>query len=101
MEPLIQFSERENQVVNHLMEGKSNKEIALALGISLRTVEFHLSRVYKKLGVTSRTEAALQLSKSQLRETAGQELRQATVPAGPGSDHNAGTSTFMKRIQMN
>jgi len=101
MEQPIEFSEREKQVVEHLMQGKSNKEIALALGVSLRTVEFHLSRIYRKLGVTSRTEAALQLSRGQLRESTEADLRQATVPAERGSNHNAETSTFMKRIQMN
>jgi DNA-binding CsgD family transcriptional regulator len=59
-----QFSEREKEVTELLMQGKSNKQIALALGISASTVEYHLKNVYKKLGVNSRTEAVLRLGKS-------------------------------------
>ena len=42
-----------------LQEGLSNKEIGLMLGISPRTVQKHLQRVYYHLGVKSRTEAIL------------------------------------------
>jgi DNA-binding NarL/FixJ family response regulator len=38
--------------------GRRNKEIAAALFLSVGTVEMHLSRVYRKLGVRSRTELA-------------------------------------------
>jgi len=69
-----QFSERERDVVNLLLQGKSNKQVALELGISNRTVEFHLSNVYAKLGVTSRTEAVLQLTEGgHLRESTGDD----------------------------
>ena len=88
MRQQIQFSEREKQVIGFLIQGRSNKQIALALGVSLRTVEFHLSNIYAKLGVTSRTEAALKLSKTNLRESAGGELRESTVVEMDGSDHN-------------
>jgi len=40
------FTERENDVINLLIEGKSNKQIALELIISNRTVEFHLGNIY-------------------------------------------------------
>jgi len=59
-----QFSEREKEVTELLMQGKSNKQIAMALGISASTVEYHLKNVYKKLQVNSRTEAVLRLGKS-------------------------------------
>jgi len=35
-----QFTPREQQVIEQLLQGKSNKEIALALGLSVRAVEF-------------------------------------------------------------
>ena len=37
-------------------EGKANKEVAAALFLSPKTVEFHLSRIYRKLGIGSRAE---------------------------------------------
>ncbi|RKY64069.1 MAG: two-component system response regulator NarL, partial [Candidatus Latescibacterota bacterium] len=40
-------------------EGLSNKEIAQRLQMTRRTVEFHVSNILKKLGVTSRVEAAM------------------------------------------
>jgi len=42
-----------------VVAGKMNKEIGLALGISEKTVEKHLSEMYTKLNVTSRVEAAV------------------------------------------
>lgn len=52
------LTERESEVLNYLAEGRSNKEIAQALNISLGTVRFHTSNIYLKLGVGNRTEAA-------------------------------------------
>ncbi|MCK6540541.1 MAG: response regulator transcription factor [Anaerolineales bacterium] len=48
---------REKEVLRHMAEGLANKQIALELGISEHTVKFHLSSLYAKLGVASRTEA--------------------------------------------
>jgi DNA-binding CsgD family transcriptional regulator/photosystem II stability/assembly factor-like uncharacterized protein len=66
-----QFSERERDVAQLLLRARSNKQIASELGISTRTVEFHLSHIYTKLGVTSRTEAVLILRERQLWKSAG------------------------------
>jgi DNA-binding CsgD family transcriptional regulator len=52
---------REGEVVKLLLQGKSNKLIALSLGISRRTVEFHLKNVYAKFQVSSRVELILKL----------------------------------------
>jgi DNA-binding NarL/FixJ family response regulator len=46
-------------VLQLVVEGKTNQEIGLALGISEKTVEKHLEAVYAKLGVASRVEAAV------------------------------------------
>jgi len=53
------LSEREQEVLALLAQGLSNKEIAQRLYLSVRTVEGHLVNMYGKLGVHSRTEAAL------------------------------------------
>ena len=42
--------------------GRSNKEVAAALFLSVKTVEVTLTRVYRKLGVRSRTELAARLA---------------------------------------
>lgn len=58
--PLIEpLSERETEVLRLLARGLTNKDIAQTLMLSVRTVEAHLRNVYGKLGVRSRTEAAL------------------------------------------
>jgi HD-GYP domain-containing protein (c-di-GMP phosphodiesterase class II) len=50
---------REGEVLVHLARGMSNPEIAAALTISRKTVSTHLEHVYAKIGVTTRTQAAL------------------------------------------
>jgi DNA-binding CsgD family transcriptional regulator len=52
------LSETEGQIVELVVAGRSNKEVAQALHLSPRTVEWNLSKVYRKLGVHSRTELA-------------------------------------------
>jgi len=53
------FTERELDVLRLLAEGKSNKEIAQSLNIGEQTVKTHVSHILDKLGVPSRTLAAL------------------------------------------
>jgi DNA-binding CsgD family transcriptional regulator/signal transduction histidine kinase len=57
--PPAALTARELEVLRLLAEGLSNKAIADALGVSPRTINFHLDNLYAKLGVTSRTEAAV------------------------------------------
>lgn len=58
--PLIEpLSERETEVLQHLAQGKSNKEIAAALYLAEGTVKNHMSNVLAKLKVFDRTQAAL------------------------------------------
>jgi two-component system, NarL family, response regulator LiaR len=49
---------RENEVLAQIVQGKSNKEIAESLHISLGTVRLHVSNVLSKLGAANRTQAA-------------------------------------------
>jgi DNA-binding CsgD family transcriptional regulator len=53
------LSSREADVLLWVAEAKTNKEIALILGISPRTVQKHLESIFAKLGVETRTAAAL------------------------------------------
>ncbi len=53
------LTERETDVLTLLANGKANKEIALQLHISETTVKTHVSNILTKLGVPSRTQAAL------------------------------------------
>jgi DNA-binding NarL/FixJ family response regulator len=53
------LTERETDVLRLLAAGKANKEIAMALHVSETTVKTHVSNILMKLGVSSRTQAAL------------------------------------------
>lgn len=54
-----ELSEREERVLQLLAQGLSNREIAEAMFISDRTVQAHLTRIFAKMGVSSRLEAVL------------------------------------------
>lgn len=54
-----QLTERETDVLRLLAQGMANKEIAVALTIGEKTVKTHVSNILGKLGVVSRTQAAL------------------------------------------
>ena len=53
------LTERETDVLRLVAEGKANKEIAQGLGIGEKTVKTHVSNILAKLGLQSRTQAAL------------------------------------------
>jgi DNA-binding NarL/FixJ family response regulator len=53
------LTERENDVLRLIADGQANKEIAMRLSLSDQTVKTHVSSVLAKLGVQSRTQAAL------------------------------------------
>ena len=61
---LAELTEREREVLHLVIEGKSNKLIADALGISVRTVEVHRARVFDKMAVKSAVELANRLRAS-------------------------------------
>lgn len=52
------LSRRETEVLAWVAEGKSNADIAVILGASVRTIDKHLEHVFRKLGVETRTAAA-------------------------------------------
>lgn len=62
--PVASLSPRESEVLQHLAEGHSSKEIALKLGLSLKTIETHRRHIAAKLGIQS----VAALTKYALRE---------------------------------
>ena len=58
-QPLEPLTEREKEVLALVGQGASNKEIATALFITERTARTHVSNILGKLGLASRTQAAL------------------------------------------
>jgi len=66
-DPTAGLSHREREVLELLVEGLPNKLIARRLGISEKTVKSHLTAVYRAIGVTDRTQAALWAERNGLR----------------------------------
>jgi DNA-binding NarL/FixJ family response regulator len=54
------LTKREQEILRLVSEGKSNGQVAQKLWVTEQTVKFHLSNIYRKLGVTNRTEAGRQ-----------------------------------------
>ena len=61
---LAELTEREREVMKLVVEGRSNKAVAEALAISVRTVEVHRARVFEKMAVRSAVELANLLRES-------------------------------------
>lgn len=57
--PSAELAEREKEVLTWSARGKTSLEIALILGLSKRTVDFHVDNARNKLGVATRIEAAI------------------------------------------
>lgn len=99
MTKLELLSQREVDVAELLLQAKSNKQMAAVLNISVRAVEFHLSSIYAKLGVASRTEAALILANIPMRESTGNDLREAVIDGLANTPDN-GEKTISRRLPM-
>ena len=57
-ETILSLTPHEWRIAAMVSEGMRNSEVAAQLYISPRTVEYHLGKVFRKLGVTSRTQLA-------------------------------------------
>ena len=57
-QPLPRLSPKESDVLALLSRGMTTKDLAVQLGISVNTANYHLSNIYRKLGAHSRVEAA-------------------------------------------
>jgi DNA-binding CsgD family transcriptional regulator len=85
------FTNKERAVIELLLQGKSNKKIAFILHLTPRTIEYHLTNIYNKLGVGSRSEAVLKLTQSNLRFPANDNeeiIRKSTIEFHDNSSDN-------------
>lgn len=57
--PAANLTQRETDILELLAEGKSNRDISRSLFLSEKTVKAHLAAIFRKLGVTNRTQAAM------------------------------------------
>jgi DNA-binding NarL/FixJ family response regulator len=57
--PQASLTQRETDILSLLAEGKSNRDISRALFLSEKTVKAHLAAIFRKLGVSNRTQAAM------------------------------------------
>ncbi|GGT36015.1 helix-turn-helix transcriptional regulator [Streptomyces kurssanovii] len=62
--PLDRLTPQQRRIAHHVAEGATNREVALRLSVSTRTVDHHLRNVFALLGVRSRTELARLLERS-------------------------------------
>ena len=70
---------RENEILRALADGQSNKQMAAQFWLSAQTIKYHLTNIYRKLGVNSRTEAVRQAYEHGLVENP--MLRMTMAPA--------------------
>ena len=63
---IIRLSSRELEVLKWTAEGKIASDIGMILGLSTRTVNFHISTAMKKLGANNKTSAVVMAAKSGL-----------------------------------
>ncbi len=71
------LSEREMEILRIVADGASNKEIAVRLGISVNTVRVHVHDIFKKLGIKSRTQAALYILRAEQQSPASGDSKTA------------------------
>ncbi len=65
VEEVESLSDREREVLEHVMHGLGNKAIADRMSVTVAAVKWHLQHIYEKLHVHSRTEAALKFRQRQ------------------------------------
>jgi DNA-binding NarL/FixJ family response regulator len=63
--PFARLTKREHEIAQGIAQGQSNREIALALGLSEGTVKIHLHSIYAKLDVNNRTALAILFARQQ------------------------------------
>ncbi len=83
--PLPQLTRRQRELLRLLAQGHDNRKIAQATGLSVKTVENHLTRLYRSLGVYSRSEALSYLMRHpEALAAAAQDVDEKIVEADAG-----------------
>ena len=62
----LHVTSRQKEVLGMLVEGRSNKEIAVRMGIEVRTVKAHVASLLRKMGVRNRIALSMQAIKQSL-----------------------------------
>lgn len=87
------LSERELEILRLVAQGKSNKEIASELFISINTVKVHLAKIFQRIGVVSRTEATLYAIKNGITQITEKMDSSNVVPLNLGEKYIISTYT--------
>lgn len=66
--PTVSFTCKESKIIEMLAAGRSNPQIAESLGMSVRTVRFHVGNILKKLKAANRTEAVVKAAQKGILE---------------------------------
>lgn len=77
------LTSREKEVLALIAEGKSNKEVANELFISVNTVKVHVSNIFQKIEVSSRTEAMLYVIEQAIVESQPMKLKDNEILTNP------------------
>jgi len=80
---LPRLTERQKTILRQLHRGAENKQIAAELGVSIKTVESHLTKIYRCLEVQSRLEAVNYINRlPQILGVAGRTVAEKEIPTG-------------------
>ena len=84
----VRLTPAEHRVLEQVLEGQTNKQIALRLSCSPRTVEFHLARIFRKTGMESRARLISAIANGHVRTDA--------PPASISSSEGAGLDALKR-----
>ncbi len=92
--PATSLTNRQRDILNFLQQGLDNQTIARQMGLSVKTIENHLTRLYRQLNVQSRLEAAHYVTQHpEILGVSGQSL--ATQPLPPPTPTGPNTITIL------
>ncbi|MFE1042976.1 LuxR C-terminal-related transcriptional regulator [Streptomyces sp. NPDC058832] len=78
--PLTRLTPQQLRIARHVAEGATNREVALTLAVSTRTVDYHLRKVFAALGVRSRLELARMVEHAEQAQAAGRSEKTGAQP---------------------